>query len=332
MPATSALLLRALLAALIAGAPAAARAPGTPPLPPAMAQLRERLAQVAALPGGGRVGIAAIDLASGARVGVHAAERFPMASTYKVAIAAAFLHQVELGQASLDAEVPVELLRRNDSDGVADRLPGWGLERSARGLIELMLRRSDNSATDAMLELVGGPGAVSEWLRQVGIPDQRVDRGVAQMILDNEGTTVPPALTAPQALKMQGWSPPSPVNIAFDADPRDSSTPDAMALLLARLARGEILGPENTWFLVNVMARCETGRHRVARLLPPGTGWAHKTGTLAGIANDVGIMRLPDGHFVALAIFLRGVQDPRARDAVVAELGRTLYDGMLLAQ
>lgn len=322
-----------LAAALIAVAPAAARAPGTPPLSPAMAQLRERLFQIAAaVPDGGRVGIAALHLESGRRVGVHAAERFPMASTYKVAIAGAFLAQVDRGKASLDAPVDIELVRRNDSDGDADRLRSWGLPLDARNLIELMLRRSDNSATDAMLELVGGPGAVTRWLASIGIPDQRVDRGVAQMILDNEGTVVPPGRTAPQALKMQGWSPPSPVNVAFDADPRDSSTPDAMALMLARLARGELLQPDTNAFLVNVMARCETGRHRVAALLPKGTPWAHKTGTLAGIGNDVGILRLPDGTHVALAIFVRGILPAKDRDAVVAEVGRTLHDGMLLTR
>lgn len=323
---------RALLAALAAAASVPASAPGAPPVPPVMAQLRDRLAQIAATPEGARVGVAAIHLESGARVGVHAAERFPMASTYKVAIAATFLHQVDRGVASLDAPVAIELVQRNDSDGDADRLPRWGKPLDARNLIELMIRRSDNSATDAMLELVGGPGAVSAWLRAIGIPDQRVDRGVAEMILENAGEAVPAHLTAPQALKMQGWSPPSPVNAAFDADPRDSSTPDAMALLLARLARGEILSPGSTWFLVNVMARCETGRHRVAALLPPGTPWAHKTGTLAGIANDVGILRLPDGQHVALAVFVRGVQRPTERDAIVAEIGRTLHDGMLLAR
>lgn len=324
---------RALLATAFAASAVPASAPGTPPVPPVMAQLRDRLAQIAgSVPEGGRVGIAAIHLESGARVGVHAGEPFPMASTYKVAIAATFLHQVELGRASLDAPVPMELVRRNDSDGDADRLPAWGLPLDARNLIEIMLRRSDNSATDAMLELVGGPGAVSEWLRAIGIPDQRVDRGVAQMILDSDGTPVPAGLTAPQALKRQGWSPPSPVNPSFDADPRDSSTADAMALLLARVARGQLLNGAHTYFLVNVMARCQTGRRRVAALLPPGTPWAHKTGTLAGIANDVGILRLPDGQHVALAIFVRGIQDPRQRDAVVAEVGRTLHDGMLLAR
>lgn len=322
-----------LAAAFIAIAPAAARAPGTVPTSPAMAQLRERLFQItAAVPDGARAGVAALHIESGRRVGVHASERFPMASTYKVAIAAAFLAQVDRGEASLDAPVDPELVRRNDSDGDADRLPRWGLPLDARNLIELMIRRSDNSATDAMLELVGGPKAVTQWLASVGIADQRVDRGVAQMILDNEGTVVPPHLTAPQALKMQGWSPPSPVNIAFDADPRDSSTPDAMAVMLARIARGELLQPASTGFLVNVMARCETGRHRVAALLPKGTPWAHKTGTLAGIGNDVGLLRLPDGSHVALAIFVRGVLPRDERDAIVAELGRTLHDGMLVAQ
>lgn len=326
------MLARALLAALAAASSVPASAPGTPPVPPVLAQLRDRLHQIATLTPDAHVGVSAIHLESGARVGVHASERFPMASTYKVAIAAAFLDQVDRGAASLDAPVPIELVRRNDSDGDADRLRAWGLPLDARNLIELMIRRSDNSATDAMLELVGGPGVVNAWLQAIGIPDQRVDRGVAQMILDNEGVAVPSHLTAPQTIKVRGWSPPNPVNAAFDADPRDSSTPDAMALLLARLARGEILGRDSTHFLINVMARCETGRHRVAALLPAGTGWAHKTGTLAGIANDVGILRLPDGQHVALAIFVRGVQEPKARDAIVAELGRTLHDGMLLAR
>jgi beta-lactamase class A len=322
-------------ALLLLAVPAIAQAPEPPGLAVALGRLQDRLAQIAAVPKG-RVGIAAHHLETGRSIAVHGDERFPMASAYKVAIAAAYLAEVEAGRVRLDQMIPVEEALRNEFDGIDAALPHAGAVLSAANLIDLMLRRSDNTATDLLLKAIGGPKTVSSWLRAKGIAGQRVDRDVALLILDNYGVPVDPGSTSAKTLRRieppGRWSPPHPVNPAFDADPRDSSTPRAMVALLTRLHKGELLNAPHTAFLWDILDRCETGTRRVKAMLPPGTPWAHKTGTLAGIAADVGVLTLPDGSHVALAVFVRGIFDVPTREAIIAEAGRTLFDGMLLVQ
>ena len=72
------------------------------------------------------------------------------------------------------------------------------------------------------------------------------------------------------------------------------------------------------------MSRCETGKNRMKALLPNGTPVEHKTGTLNGLADDVGFITLPDGRRIAIAIFTRGGSD---RPRTIAEAARTIYDG-----
>jgi beta-lactamase class A len=71
------------------------------------------------------------------------------------------------------------------------------------------------------------------------------------------------------------------------------------------------------------MSRCETGKNRMKALLP-GVPIEHKTGTLDGLADDVGFITLPDGRRVAVAIFTRGGAD---RPRTIAETARAIYDG-----
>lgn len=107
------------------------------------------------------VGVAALDLASGEMVSFHGEQRFPMASTVKVAIAANFLSQVEHGRRSL-----------------SDTING----RSASGLMEAMLIHSNNVATDMLLKNLGGPGAVQAWLNQRNVGGMRIDRTIAGLL------------------------------------------------------------------------------------------------------------------------------------------------------
>lgn len=221
------------------------------------------------------VGIAAIDLATGEAISVKGETPFPMASTVKIAVAAAYLEQVDHGRRSLYDTI--------------------GKER-ARDLMARMLIHSDNRATDKLIWDLGGPGAIQEWLNFHRFTGMRIDRSIAQLLKD----------------KRDLW------------DRRDSSTPMAMAQFLRRLDREPILSPSSKATLLDLMARCETGKNRMRALLPNGTPIQHKTGTLNGYTSDVGFISLPDGRRVAVAIFARGGDD---RPRTIAEAARALYDG-----
>lgn len=221
------------------------------------------------------VGIAALDLTSGDIVSIQGERPFPMASTVKVAVAALYLAQVDHGRRSLD-----------------DVISGL----SARTLMQRMMIHSDNRATDILLNDLGGPSALHDWLQANGITGLRVDRTIARLLSD------------PRDL----W------------DVRDSSTPTAMVRLLQRIYRAELIKPESRNYLLRLMAQCQTGKNRMRALLPFGTPVEHKTGTLNGLTDDVGFITMPDGRRIAIAVFARGGSD---RPRTIAEAARTIYDG-----
>ena len=133
--------------------------------------------QLASLADGsnGRIGVYAVDLNTGREVGVLADQRFPMASTSKVAIAATFLAGVDQGRWSLTSEY---------------ELPGRGTYISAAEHLNLMITRSCNDCTDALLNAVGGPQAVNKWMRQTaGIYDFELTRNIASLVR-NDGRIV----------------------------------------------------------------------------------------------------------------------------------------------
>jgi beta-lactamase class A len=220
------------------------------------------------------VGIAALDLNTGETVSIKGNTPFPMASTVKVAIAALYLAQVDHGRRSLD-----------------DTING----QSARSLMARMIIHSDNRATDILLNDLGGPNAVHNWLQDNGISGLRVDRTIAQLL----------------SAKRDLW------------DRRDSSTPVAMVGLLRRIYKAELIKPESRDYLLDLMARCQTGKNRMKALLP-GVPIEHKTGTLDGLTDDIGFISLPDGRRVAVAIFARGGSN---RPQTIAETARAIYDG-----
>jgi len=167
--------------------------------------------------------------------------------------------------------------------------------QSARSLMARMLIHSDNRATDMLLKDLGGPTALHDWLQANGITGLRVDRTIAQLLAD----------------KRNLW------------DHRDSSTPTAMVDLLKRIYRAELIQPKSRNYLLDLMAQCETGKNRMKALLP-GVPIEHKTGTLTGLADDVGFITMPDGHRVAVAIFTRGGTN---RPSTIAQAARAIYDG-----
>ena len=292
------------------------------------ATLAQQLEAIAAVPTG-RVGIAAIDLATGHEVAVRGGEAFPMASVVKIAVAAAYLSEVDAGRRSLAKAITLDERIRSGSEGIGKLMPHPGVTLSAANLIELMLTVSDNTATDMLIADLGGTRAVQGWLDRNRVTGVRIDREIARLVLDNLGLPMLPGNTAAQTL----WAS-DPLTIearavaiaSFDTDPRDTASPLAIARFLARLDKGEMLKSASRTFLFDVMARCRTGADRIPAGVPAGTPVAHKTGTLAGISNDVGIVTLPDKSRIAIAVFTRGIAEGPARAKVIADATRAVFD------
>ena len=286
---------------------------------------------------GGTVGACAIHLETGRRVSLNGSERFPMASSYKIPIAVQLLTRVDQGEIKLDQMIEIKASDLHPGSGtLTDLFNKPGLALSVRNLLELMLLISDNSATDVVLRLAGGPDAVTARMRTLGIEGINVDRPTVRLIADWIGVQLPPE---------DKWSPGMFATLAatlkpedraaaarrFDADPRDTSTPNAMSDLLARIYRKDLLKPDNAELLLDIMRRCRTGETRLKGILPERTEVAHKTGTIGGTTNDVGIITLPDGAgHVAIAVFVKSSdKEVPQRERAIAEIARAAHDFFL---
>lgn len=274
----------------IATLTAAAPAPG----------LEARLEAIAKA-AGGRVGAAMTLIETGRQVGWRTDERFPAQSVYKLPIAIAALAEAERRKQPLDA--PVEVI-------AADLVPGpypspvraayqQGRRRfPLRELVHQAIAVSDNTASDALLRLAGGPAAVNAHMHAIGLT----------------GITV--------ATPIRHFEP-----------EQNTATPRAVMTLLVRLHRGQGVSAESRAVILEAMRACTTSPGRLKGLLPKGAVVAHKTGTsgtYGGVTlatNDVGLITLPDGRHVAIAVFLKNARVGEARrDRTIAEVARAAWD------
>jgi len=242
---------------------------------------------------GGRLGVAAIDTGSGARIGLAGHERFAMCSTFKVVLAAAILARVDRGARRLEEAVafgPADLLdhapvvRAHLAEG---RLPIGALCAATIG-------QSDNSAANLLLPLVGGPAGLTRFMRAAGDRVTRLDRGE-------------PALNE---------------NIPGDA--RDTTTPAAMLGLMRRLLLGRVLTPGSRTRLIGWMDAATTGTTALRAGLPSTWRVGDKTGMgERGATNDIAIARPPGRAPILIVAYASGSPQPvEARKATLAAVGK----------
>ncbi|HKO90074.1 MAG TPA: class A beta-lactamase [Polyangiaceae bacterium] len=267
--------------------------------PARLEALHARLAELAA-GARGKVGISVVHVESGRSVTVGGQQFLPLQSVFKLPLAVAVLRDVQAGQVSLEQMLSVRAEDR--APGVEMNEKKWQQvprEVSVRQLLEYSLVDSDNTSSDKLLALVGGPEILSERMRSLGF----------------EGIVV----RAPtRAMNSSGELP-------------NDATAEALARLLASLQRGEVLEEPQRALLWDLMGRSRTGKRRIRAGLPPGTPALDKTGTGTKVTNDVGVVTLPGsaGH-LALAVLIAGSALPaRAQEELIAEVARTAFDSFV---
>jgi beta-lactamase class A len=286
-----------------------------PPVPAWSPHTLEATLEAIAAEAGGDVGVAAIHLESGRRASRNGDVRLPMASVYKLPIALEVLRQVDLGTLSLEDSITI---RPDEFVGGAGRLTA-----SARGrpvtatvgrLFAFMLTESDNTASDALLRAIGGPGAARRRLAELGIEGVDVSRYEAEIFAE---ARIRGGATA-AGDSARGGDP---------VDARDTATAEGLAELLAVVFEGAGLGAGSHALLLERLAATTMGPGRIKGALPPETAVAHKTGTFGTVVNDVGIVTLPDGNHVAIAVLTRSAGAGLAqRERAIARMARAVYD------
>ena len=233
-----------------------------------------------------------------------------MQSTFKLPLAIVVLQQVESGKLTLDQ--PIRFLPSDRYTGtyspLQDAHPDANVDVPLHELLQLSVGKSDNTATDILLRVLGGPQVVQEVLNRLGFQ--------AIHVRDSE----------------RG------LHDDFQAQYRNDAEPAAMVKLLRLLADHSPLNAEHTALLNRWMSESTTGLHRIKGLLPADTQVAHKTGTsgdrngLTPATNDVGLITLPNGQRLALAIFvIDSHANDDTREAVIARIAKAIYDRALTA-
>jgi beta-lactamase class A len=210
---------------------------------------------------GGRVGVAAVNLANGARLGLRAGERFAMCSTFKWALAALILQRVDSGVESLTRNVAYEESDLVSYSPVTKLHTGEGM--TVGELCAATLTTSDNTAANLLLATLGGPAGFTAGVRAWGDSTTRLDRLEPQLNENKPG------------------------------DPRDTTTPDAMVDLMATALFGSVLTPVSAKMLRNWMIATRTGRNRLRAGFGPDWTVGNRTGTSANNQNNDLCFALP---------------------------------------
>jgi len=248
---------------------------------------------------GGRLGIAALDTASGRHVTYHAEQRFAMCSTFKFVLVAAVLARVDAKRESLNRRV---------SYGAADlleyapvtkaHLPEGSMTVSE--LCAAAIEYSDNTAANLLLKLVGGPKALTRYARSLGDAMTRLDRFEPDL---NSNAT---------------------------GDVRDTTSPAAMLKTMTSLLTGNALTATSRLQLERWMIGATTGAARLRAGLPRDWSVGDKTGTgRNGAVNDIATARPPNALPVLIVVFLThsSLAAPES-DAVLAEVGRIIVSDL----
>jgi beta-lactamase class A len=250
---------RDFLAVSIAGAVSLAGCSTTSVSPPA-GSLRQRASTIEfdriEKAAGGRIGVVALDLATGTRVAHRPAERFAMCSTFKWILGALIMQRVDAGKESLDRHVDFGEAQLVSYSPVTKKFAGDGMRVGE--LCSAMLTLSDNTAANLLLQRIRGPAGFTAGVRAWGDSITRLDR------------------TEPE------------LNENKKNDPQDTTTPDAMARLMQTVLFGDILKPQSLLQLREWMLDNRTGRNRLRAGL--GNIWqvGNRTGTsINNQSNDV---------------------------------------------
>lgn len=272
---------------------------------PLQAQLKARISDFP-----GTVALYAKNLDTGVSVGLHDVDPVRTASTIKLAILASVADAVAHHQAEWTEQLAVTEKERVVGSGVLGTEFSNGVKLPLRDVVHLMIVLSDNTATNMILERFGAD-AVNGYLDRIGIKNTRVMRKILK------GETA-------SGLSEAGKLPQNQKYGLGVSSPRD------MVTILEKMARGELVSPDASREMIEILKRCQDNggiRRRIGNLTV-----ANKSGALAALRSDVGIVYSPAGR-IAMAITVDGMSNADWTPdnpglLMIADLAKLLVDGL----
>ncbi len=243
-----------------------------------------------------RVGLAIHDTGSGQRWLYNAHERFPMASTFKVLACGALLARIDAGEEDGSRLIPI-----NPSDLVtySPVTEGWvNEEATLDDLCAATMRTSDNTAVNKVLEALGGPEALTSFMRSLGDEVTRLDR----------------------------WE--TELNQATPGDPRDTTSPAAMVNSLQALVLGDVLTATSRETLTEWLVANEVGGPPLRAGIPDNWRIGDRTGAGGhGTRGITAVIWPPQRDPLIVAIYITETEaEMDKRNEAIAGIGRALAD------
>jgi beta-lactamase class A len=266
--------------------------------------LRSQIVQIAKS-AKGIVGVSILGIESRDTLNYNGNARLVMHSVMKFPIAMTVLNLVDKGKYKLDKKFKVGKgdLPAGTWSPLRDKYPD-GTEIALSDLLSYMVSQSDNNACDFLLKKLGGPEVVENYIQSLGIS------GIS--IVASEGD-----MAKAWEVQYTNWCKPADV-----------------VHLLDLFYQGKVLSKTSNDFLWRIMTETSTGPNRIKGLLPKDAVVAHKTGSsgtndekLTPATNDVGIIVLPNGKHLAIAVFVcNSKADEATRDKVIAQIAKAAWD------
>lgn len=251
------------------------------------------------------VGVSVIFIEDSDSLSINGNKMIPMLSVYKLPIAMCVLNNVDKGLLTLQTPVRItpEDMHKNTWSPLRDVLRNTDTSLSLTDIIKYTLIQSDNNCSDILLKTIGGVKTVQTYLKEISQPSIEVNNSEWEIFQ-------------------------SP-NLIYS----NRATPNDVVSLLNKLYTQKLFSDSCFNFLWETLSDCSTGNNRIKGKLPKEIVVAHKTGTsfttnegVTPVINDVGIITLPNGKHIALAIFVSESKENRAtNEKIIADIAELIY-------
>ena len=269
-----------------------------------LAELRKELNQIISTKNA-TVGISLKGIENQDTLSINGNMNMPMMSVFKFHIALAVLNEVDKGKLSLNQKIYIkkEDLKEDTWSPIREEFPNGNMDLTVDQLLRYTISHSDNNGCDILLELIGGPETVQKFINKNGIKDFTIKMNEDQM---------------------RTWE-----NLYIN-----TTTPIATTELLEKFYKGKVLKKTTTKYLYQIMVECSRGTTWMKARLPAGTELAHRTGisntnenNLRAAMNDIGIIRLPNGKYFILSIYLKNITESREEtEKIIADITKATWN------
>jgi beta-lactamase class A len=244
---------------------------------------------------GGRLGVAALDTRDNRSLEYRSGERFAMCSTFKVLLVSAVLVRVDARKETLDRRLTYDASDLLEYAPITQQhVKEGGMTIAA--LCAAAIENSDNTATNLLLNTIGGPSELTRYLRSWGDAVTRLDRNELSLNINSPG------------------------------DERDTTSPRAMLDTMKKLLIGDVLSVDSRNRLTTWMIGCRTGASKLRAGINPTWRIGDKTGMGEnGATNDIAIIWPPDRPPIFVTVYFSDSRiSTQERNAVIAEVGRVI--------